>query len=65
MMMDRVREEVNNGGGNDLLNLQKHIDRLVGSTINRLIFGFAFADVRFFLFHTISNSIQYRMNIKK
>lgn len=33
-------------GQAEYLNLQKHIDRLIGSTINRVLFGYAFEDVR-------------------
>jgi hypothetical protein len=46
-MIGRIREKVPSSGNvwGTEVELQPHIDRLIGSTINRLLFGFAFSDV--------------------
>jgi len=43
-MINKLSNQVllNNG---ENINLQLYIDRLIGSTINRVLFGFAFNDV--------------------
>ena len=43
-MINKLSNQVllNNG---ENINLQLYIDRLIGSTINRVLFGFAFDDV--------------------
>ena len=42
--IEKLKEELNTNIAGEI-NLQKYIDRIVGSTINRLLFGYAFEDV--------------------
>ena len=45
-LIEKLKEEILiKGNGIGEINLQKYIDRIVGSTINRLLFGYAFEDV--------------------
>ena len=44
-LISRLRKEVLAEGRKELF-LQRHIDRLIGSVINRVLFGHAFNDVR-------------------
>jgi len=44
--IEQIKEEISKNGGYNV-NLQSKIDRLSGTTVNRVIFGYPFEDVIF------------------
>lgn len=55
--VEQIKEEVLKNGGYDV-NLQMKIDRLAGSTINRVIFGYPFEDDQMSGFYELKNHME-------
>ncbi|KAF7627337.1 hypothetical protein Mgra_00009378 [Meloidogyne graminicola] len=55
--VDQIKEEILKNGGFEV-NLQKKIDRLAGSTINRVLFGYPFEDEQMTEFYELKHHME-------